>query len=146
MVALAPGDIVDKLELLAAASGGKQRIHIGKSRPSSIIGATVRPPIIENDIAGKGGFRRREICHAKDGRIPVATRNEVIHKSWGDREGVVHLRDRPGLVALLIEDGADGAGGAGLNTPVPAETEVDLLPVTDVVIDTTRDVALGVET
>src|SRR5580698_1506035 len=117
-MAPAPGKVVDELKLLSASSGRQQSIHIGKAGPGAVVSTSIGSAIIEDEVAGKRLLRIREIRDAEDGGVPVAAQDEIIYQVRRDGIGVVHLGNRPRLIALLIEDRADRAGRAGLDAPV----------------------------
>src|SRR5579862_3045960 len=141
-MAVAPGQVVDELKLFSAPSRWQQSIHIGKAGSGTVIRTSVRSSIVEDEVAGKRVLRIRKIDDAKDGGVPVAARDEVIYQVRCNGIGVVHLRNRPGLIALLVEDRVDRTSRAGLDTPVAAQAEIDLLPVVDVVVDAPGDIIL----
>src|SRR5882757_1667464 len=140
-----PGNVVNKLELLPTAASRKQSIHVSEAGSSAAICAAIGPPIIEGDVSREGSLSGREVCNAENGRIPVAAGYEVVNKIRCDRVGVVDLGNGPRLVALLIEDWTERAGSAGLNAPVAANPEIDLLPVVDVVVDAARCVSFRIK-
>ena len=54
------------------------------------------------------------------------------------------MQNRPGLIALLVEDRADRTGRAGLDAPIATQAEIDLLLVVNVVIYPPGDIAFRI--
>ena len=138
----AVGKVVDDAELLTAAAGGENGAGAGESAAG---GAAVGATVVEVEQERQGGGGGGVVGVAAADGVPVAVQDEVVHQPWGDRVGVVQLRDGPWLHALLIEERADGAGAGGLGAGVPADAEVDLLLVVDGVIDAAGDEGFGVD-
>jgi hypothetical protein len=70
-MAVAPGKVVDQLKLFSASSCWQQGIHVGKTSPRGVVGASIGSAVIEDKVAWKRLLRIGEINDAKDGGVPV---------------------------------------------------------------------------
>jgi len=71
VMAVAPGKVVDQLKLFSASSCWQQGIHVGKTSPRGVVGASIGSAVIEDKVAWKRLLRIGEINDAKDGGVPV---------------------------------------------------------------------------
>src|ERR1700742_4936585 len=114
MRAVAPGDVVDKLQLLSAASIREGCGHIGKPAASAVGSAAIRASIVEGEVRRKCCFRICEAWRPKDSGIPIPTGDKVVHQVRSNCIGIVHLRYRPWLIALSVKERTNRTRAAGL--------------------------------